>query len=511
MPSLLLGLKIPQLSALEICGILTALFLVSYLRRRSDPIHAIPTVGPSLPLLSYLGAWRYFRDAKGMILEGCSKYEVFKIALSDQWLVVVSGRDMNDELRKYPDDTMSALEAQKWVVQTEYTLGNSDPDATAKKCIGGPLTHKLGQVLPDVVDEMIHSFNDIMPDAEHDWQTVPALETMIKIIARVTNRVFVGMPFCRDEMLLETAVEFAKDVMKTKFIVNLFPDVLKPIVGHRLPWTTARRRKMAEILGDTVRERRRQMLEYGTDYEGKPDDYLTWVIEEDLKNRGKGESIDGVMEVIAASNFAAIHTSSMAMAHALYYLCAMPQYIKPLKQEAEEKIKEHGWTKTAVDAMWKTDSFFKESLRLNGVNHLSLFRKSMKDVVLSNGTVIPAGTIVVATSTGTHLQEELYKDAAEFRPFRFSDVREKGGADAQKQQFHISTAEYIAFGHGKHACSGRWFAAAEVKAILAYILLNYDLKLEKPDGRPENLYLGPSILPHPRAKVMFRKRKASRA
>ena len=27
---------------------------------------------------------------------------------------------------------------------------------------------------------------------------------------------------------------------------------------------------MAEILGDTVRERRRKMLEYGTDYEGKP-------------------------------------------------------------------------------------------------------------------------------------------------------------------------------------------------------------------------------------------------
>ena len=27
---------------------------------------------------------------------------------------------------------------------------------------------------------------------------------------------------------------------------------------------------MAEILGDTVRERRRQMLEYATDYEGKP-------------------------------------------------------------------------------------------------------------------------------------------------------------------------------------------------------------------------------------------------
>ena len=91
MPSLPYGLEIPHLSPLEMCGMISVLLAVSYLRRRSDPvrlqvkfpaaqihipslqIHAIPTVGPSWPLLSYLGAWRYFRDAKGMILEGYSK------------------------------------------------------------------------------------------------------------------------------------------------------------------------------------------------------------------------------------------------------------------------------------------------------------------------------------------------------------------------------------------------------------------------------------------------------
>lgn len=31
-----------------------------------------------------------------------------------------------------------------------------------------------------------------------------------------------------DERLLDATVKFAKDVMKTKFIVNLLPDVLKP-------------------------------------------------------------------------------------------------------------------------------------------------------------------------------------------------------------------------------------------------------------------------------------------
>ena len=50
----------------------------------------------------------------------------------------------------------------------------------------------------------------------------------------------------------------------------------------------------------------------------------------------------------------------------------MPQYIEPLRQEAEDRIKQYGWTKDALDAMWKADSFFKETLRLNGP-HQSAF------------------------------------------------------------------------------------------------------------------------------------------
>lgn len=61
-----------------------------------------------------------------------------------------------------------------------------------------------------------------------------------------------------------------------------------------------------------------------------------------------------------------------SITHALYYLCAMPQYIQVLREEAEGMIKAHGWTKDAVDAMWKADSFFKEVLRLSGPSHRML-------------------------------------------------------------------------------------------------------------------------------------------
>jgi len=35
------------------------------------------------------------------------QYKVFKVALLEQWLVVVSGPEMNDELRKVPDSHVS--------------------------------------------------------------------------------------------------------------------------------------------------------------------------------------------------------------------------------------------------------------------------------------------------------------------------------------------------------------------------------------------------------------------
>ena len=64
---------------------------------------------------------------------------------------------------------------------------------------------------------MIVTFNDLLAGAEEgkgviirhysfmssltriDWQSVPALRTMNKLTARVTNRVFVGLPFCACE------------------------------------------------------------------------------------------------------------------------------------------------------------------------------------------------------------------------------------------------------------------------------------------------------------------------
>ena len=54
---------------------------------------------------------------------------------------------------------------------------------------------------------------------------------------------------------------------------------------------------------------------------------------------------------------------------------------------------------------------------------------------------------------------------------------------------------------------GRFFAASEIKMLLAYVLLNYDVKLAGGRGQPADLWFGFHSMPDPTVEVMFRKRR----
>jgi hypothetical protein len=58
-------------------------------------------------------------------------------------------------------------------------------------------------------------------------------------------------------------------------------------------------------------------------------------------------------------------------------------------------------------------------------------------------------------------------------------------------------------------CSpGRFFAANELKGMLAHIVVNYDIKFRDGHAAPEPLYINAACIARP-ANVMFRKRKAA--
>lgn len=73
-------------------------------------------------------------------------------------------------------------------------------------------------------------------------------------------------------------------------------------------------------------------------------------------------------------------------------------------------------------------------------------------MTLSDGTVIPTGTLIAVAAEGTHYDEGSYDNPYIFNPFRFSDMRGDEG-ERIKHQYVSTSSEYVSFGHGKHAWS----------------------------------------------------------
>lgn len=65
----------------------------------------------------------------------------------------------------------------------------------------------------------------------------------------------------------------------------------------------------------------------------------------------------------------------------------------------------------------------------------------------------------------------------------------------------------LSWGYGKHACSGRFFAANEIKIIFSYFLLNYDFKFETERERPANYAFELQNMADENVVIMVRKRK----
>lgn len=126
------------------------------------------------------------------------------------------------------------------------------------------------------------------------------------------------------------------------------------------------------------------------------------------------------------------------------------------------------------------------------------------DLRLSDGFVIPAHTTIGIPSHAITMDPELYPEPDKFDGFRFYRVR--GSPNAGSTQFVTTSAASLSWGYGKHACSGRFFAANEIKVIMVYLLLNYDFRFPEGQKRPDNFTFELQNAPDPGAKVLLRKR-----
>ncbi|KAF8491193.1 cytochrome P450 [Russula emetica] len=470
------------------------LFLSWYLSRNPE-LDAIPTVGFSDPILSYFSAFRFIFDATRMLKEGYEKTRpgLFKIANSRRWLVLVSGSELIDSVRKAPDDVLSTEPTLEFV-QLEYTLGLLNmKDAFHSDVIRSKLTRNNAAILHELREELFMAMEDSIPTRKDNWVKVPIQETFQRVICRATNRIFVGVPLCRDYDYQNLNLTFAVNVMKFGLIIGTFPKPLRPIVSRMLSNLPSQIQQEIEFLRPMVEERFAKMEECGEDWDDKPNDMLMWLMSE---AKGVERSLEGVARRLL-----------LTLMQVLYRLLANPEYIEPLRKEVDVAIKEEGWTKAGTDKMYKMDSFLRETQRLDGIAILAMLRLALRPLTLSNGMTIPAGIIVAIPASAAQRDERVYSNPDEFDGFRFAKLRESEGDTTTSRHQAVSTSnEHFPFGLGRHTCPGRFLAANEIKTLLAYMLTTYDIKLEEGKEIPSDVCIASSRFPR-NANVMFRARQ----
>ncbi|KAJ7730228.1 cytochrome P450 [Mycena maculata] len=476
-----------------------------------DPIPAV--IGSHGLISSFTAAYHFLHHPMEVVQQGYDQYRdgVFRVPRLFRWDYIVTGPKRIAEVGSASDDVLSFYQGAADSIQGKYTVGQEILDNPYHQLtVRTSLTRNLGRRFPEVRDEIVCSFDEVLSLQGEDWKMVPVLPSIMQIVARTSNRLFVGLPLCRNMEYLVLNIQNTIEVVQRAQRLALFPNFLKPLAAPFIVTREKRLRQMLKFVGPIIEERIAKEDELGADYPDKPNDVISWLLE---LAKGPGRIPPPIAARILSINMAAIHTSSMALTHALFDLTTYPEYVQPMREEAERVIKEEGWTKAALNSMHKIDSFVRESQRLRGNGPVTMLRKVIHPdgFKFSDGVVIPFGSFLTVSANPVHYDPTIYERADVFDGFRFSKLREEMALESDERVFNrqvVSTGiDHLVFGHGKHACPGRFFAATELKAMLAHVLLTYDVKAEVEGVRPPDYTTGMIAMPNPQAGIWIRKRR----
>ncbi|KAF8799220.1 cytochrome P450 [Phlegmacium glaucopus] len=466
----------------------------------SGNVRAIPAIGPSAPLLSYVGAFRLLFDSQSIFQEGYRKYRngLFRIADFGSWTIIVSGPKHIEDIRKAPEDVLTIETA------IDEALHALEPRIRRSQfhipIVQNQLTRELNDSFADLRDEVDIAFSEKIVLPSEEWQRFGALDMTLEVVSRVAHRLFVGLPLCRESDYQSLNTMFAMDISKAASVIRLFPPFLQRFVGLPFANVTLSMKRIIFFIRPLVEERWRNIQLYGRNYPGKPEDLLSWFMAE-----VDGDTDEMKLEHIAFHllmlNFGSVYTTTTSFTQALFHLAAHTEYIEPLREEMEAVILEEGWTKQAMGGMNKLDSFLKESQRLSGLSAAAAYRRVLKPFTFSDGTCVPVGARIAIAAHSTHLDEAIYPEAKTFQGFRFVTM-DKGPSS----QMVTASQDYLPFGVGRHMCPGRFFTVVVMKVMMTHVLMNYDIKLGKGEQPTESWFVTENLA-NGSAAVLFRKRK----
>ncbi|XP_075153332.1 cytochrome P450 6d1-like [Haematobia irritans] len=226
-----------------------------------------------------------------------------------------------------------------------------------------------------------------------------------------------------------------------------------------------------------------------------------WSAVETAAEDFKSMSID----VIAANAFifymAGSETTSATAAYTLYELAMNPDVLGKVQDDVDKAVKKHGLnvkerlTYDAIQDMPYLDLCIMETLRKYPALPF-LNRECTQDYqVPESKYFIKKGTAIVVSLFSLHRDPEYFPNPLEYRPERFA-----------KDQMDYNPIAYMPFGQGPRQCIAQRMGMVNVKAVLAKILMNFNIQ-NMPQKEVEfQFHSAPVLVPKNGLLVTFSKR-----
>ncbi|KAK1673996.1 cytochrome P450 monooxygenase [Colletotrichum godetiae] len=307
-----------------------------------------------------------------------------------------------------------------------------------------------------------------------EWREIPFQAALLDLVARLSSRVFLGDELCRNTAWINITGSYSRNTFLAAELLRQYPLWIRPIACYFIPQCRLLKEQVAEarrVLNPVLEKRQHERKLALAEGRIAPSykDAIQWVMEE-----SQGSPFDPVGAQLGLS-VVAIHTTTDLATETMLRLMERPQLIEAVRAEMIGVLRAEGWTKLALYNMKLLDSCIKEAQRLKPTTSATMNRKAMGQVRLSNGLVLEKGDQCL-TDLGSMVDPNNYPNPLEFDGYRF--IRMRGDPKMDSKAHLVSTsAAHMGFGHGMHACPGRFFASNEVKVLLCHLLLKYDWKL----------------------------------
>lgn len=326
----------------------------------------------------------------------------------------------------------------------------------------------------------------------------------------------------RDQDYLKLIYKINKKLIVNAGASGGMPNLIRPAIGSIFKLATyLDLEKMKKYFMPLYKERM-EYLKYDRDDPNneEPQDHLQMMLRYAQRERpDELHDAGNIMRRLAAQNFGSVHNTQMQVVNLILNVLGSDaefNTIAVLRDEIERVLGSDNsdlWTKAKVSQLSRADSVSRETLRLGAFGGRANFRKIMVDgITTPDGYHLPRGTVTSFLSQPAHVDPETTEDPMKFDPFRFSRVREIAAANDEKvvPKTMVTTGpDFMAFGHGKHACPGRFLIDFELKMIMAYVLKNYDIRFPESYGgkRPPNTWVAEAVFPPDGAKIQVKRRK----